>query len=59
MRDAAHIIKDFICIDLVELLGTRSKREFQNDKFFPTWRFEPTTFRLQVTRDNHYSTDPI
>ena len=40
---------DFICIGLVVLQGTRSKRELQNTKVSLTVEFEPTAFRLQVS----------
>ena len=39
---------DCIYIDWVELLGTRRKRELQNEKFLPTVGLDPTTSRLLV-----------
>ena len=48
-----YIMVDTICIGLVELWGTPSKWELQNEKFFPTVEVEPTVFRLQVRCDSH------
>ena len=37
---------DFIRMDLIELLGSRVKRELQNETFLLIVRFEPNIFRL-------------
>ena len=42
-----YVMVDFICIDYLELLGTRVERKLQNEKFLPTVGFEPETFRLR------------
>ena len=41
-----YIMVDFICMSLLELQGTQSKQEIQNEKFLPTVRFKPGTFYL-------------
>ena len=43
---------DFICLGLLELQGTQSKREnlIQNEIFLPTVGFEPVTFRIRRRR---------
>ena len=38
---------DFIYMVLLELWGTHSKWESQNEKFWPTVGFEPPTFRFR------------
>ena len=50
---------DFLCIVLIELRGTQSKREFQNEEFLPTLGLEPITFRLLFRRDIHCDRDLI
>ena len=36
-----YVIVDFICMDLIELQGTQSKPNVQNDKSCPQWDSNP------------------
>ena len=54
-----YAMVDFICIGLVDLRGTRSKRTLHNETFLPIMGFEYTSFRLQDLSDNHSVTDLI
>ena len=56
---AYNITVDFICIDIVELWCSRSKRECQNETFLFTEGVDFSTFRLLVRRVIHCATNPI
>ena len=51
-----YVMVDFICNGLLELQGTRVKRELQNEKILAHVRFEPGIVRFQSDRANHYTT---
>ena len=51
-----YVMVDFICNGLLQLQGTRVKRELQNEKILPTVEFEPGIFRFRSDHANHYTT---
>ena len=54
-----NVIVGFICMGLVELWGTQSKRKLQNEKILPTMGFEPPISSLWVTRSTSYTKELI
>ena len=52
-----YVMVDIICVGLVELWGTLSKRGLQNEKVLSTVGFYPKTLGLKGIRLNHSITD--